>query len=439
MTVENLIEDIVVTGNRLEVRTNATFRRKFLWDDFFVEYNEDIGLDRMDASIYLAPFILNVAQLVWFSNENYRLDSLDVELARSLQLLRDHARALYPRRRWEGELVADRLVGHVRDESIPPADADSVAILFTGGVDSVYSSFCHHPKRQLLITFWGNETPLDMPEKWEQIREQAAAFGERFGHHNLFIKSNAKEIIKRKSLRPDIPVWWPHLQREMGLVGLTIPALVHSDCPTVVISASKTHEFEHADNLEREIGRLRCGGVSVRLEGYQLSRQDKLQHILATCRERGLPVPQFSVCARPSSKSLNCCRCEKCLRTACGILLAGGTPSAFGLPATPEEVVERIEDGFARYRLKMGPGELFFWRDMQEGALKTLAALGRPKLAQTVATFSERFIARDLLAYATHYNRRNRWQHAAKNLLSRHPWLFERLRKAVERRGAFGY
>ena len=209
-----LIRDIIVTDTRIDVKVDERFRDKYLWDDFFVEYGEDLGLANLDPAIVVAPFVLNVVQLVWLSDRNFNVGDLDAELLDSLEDIRAHIKTLYPGRRWGGHLAADRRVARSdRGENMVSV---APARFFTGGVDSIYTCLRRYPERSNLVTVWGNEHPLDFEEKWWLFRENCAAFAAQHGHHIVFAKTNAKEIIKRKSLRPEIPVWWRNLQQGMG-------------------------------------------------------------------------------------------------------------------------------------------------------------------------------------------------------------------------------
>ena len=156
-----LTRDVSVTHNRIDVKVDERFRENYLWDDFFVEYSEDLGLSDMDPAIVIAPFVLNVVQLVWLSDRTFRLDSLDAELVESLGDIRAHIKKLYPGRSWDGQLVPDRSQRSNNAADGPPAR------FFTGGVDSVYTSLRRYPECSRLFAIWGNEHPLDFGEKWQ--------------------------------------------------------------------------------------------------------------------------------------------------------------------------------------------------------------------------------------------------------------------------------
>ena len=154
----------------------------------------------------------------------------------------------------------------------------------------------------------------------------------------MFARTNAKEIIKRKSLRPEIPVWWRNLQQGMGLVGLGIPALVHWGSPSILLASSHTQDFKEAWGSEPEIeGRVRCAGLSAIHDGYEATRQTKVAYIADVCRREGIPCPKLAVCSRPYVRELNCNTCEKCLRTMIGIIVAGGDVEALGFSIVKAE------------------------------------------------------------------------------------------------------
>lgn len=430
----NLIEGIEVTPKRVEVRLNARFRRRYLWDDFFVEYDDDIGLDRMPLTVALAPFILNVVQLVWFSDDRYQFDALDEDLAQSLEAIRPAFQALYPRRRWAGELWVGNTVRNVANAR--SADGKEIDLLFTGGVDSVFTSLYNYPRRQNLITVWGNETALDFEEKWLAFRNQVRDFAGRFGHRNTFLKTNAKEIIRRKSIRPDIPVWWAYVQLGMGLPGLCIPVLHHRGAEAVLISSSQWEGYDYRWGTLPEIDdQVRCAGISVSHQAFDLTRQDKLNYIVAKCRDEALAPPRLTVCSRPYVLELNCQRCEKCLRTMTGIIVAGGDPPDFGFSIPAAEVWERVQGARDRHQLTMAKSELYLWQDIRKHAKAAIA--GRR------STASEGFVGwlaeQDFETYSDEYTRRHRWKDQAKAWLDRNPALFEMTKRVIERRRWFGY
>ena len=247
-----------------------------------------------------------------------------------------------------------------------------MAMLFTGGVDSTFTSLYHHPRPQTLITVWGNETALDFEERWRLLSSQCKSFAGQFGHRNFFIKTNAKEIVRRKRIGPDILVWWRNVQQGMGFLGLCMPGLRHLGEREIMIAATHWQcGYPGAAASAPEIdNRVRCAGISAHQDGFEINRQERLNYIVKKCREQGLPMPALTVCSRPYVRQRNCCECDKCLRTMSGVLAAGGRLDEFGFPLSDDELIDQVQGQFGSGRLKIGDSstKIFHWKAVQEGA-----------------------------------------------------------------------
>ena len=392
----------------------------------------------MDKTVALAPFILNVAPLVWLSGETYEIDALDAELAQAVDEIRREIEGLYPRHRWDGRLEAARLVTNEVDST--PSD-DRLSMLFTGGVDSVYTSLKHYPTPQNLIAVWGNETALDFEDRWRLLSAECENFAGQFGHRNIFIKTNAKEIIKRKRIRPDIRVWWGDVQIGMGLLGLCIPALFRGGGTQIRISSSNWRGgYEGAFGTSPAIDdRVRCAGISGVHEAYDATRQDKLNYIVRKCRDGQLPMHVLRVCSRPYVNEFNCCDCEKCMRTMTGILVAGGELNEFGFPLSPDDVSRWVRGRYYATRLPIDEPVMHDWLSAQTTA-RHVVENGVANSAQTsVKEYLGWLYDLDLEDYSKRFTHRNRWAERAKKVLSINPQLFEFVKTTIERRSWFGY
>lgn len=96
MPKQYLIDKMYLNGNRLTVFGCRQFTRNYLLDDFFVEYDDDVDLRRMDSSILQMPFVVNVIPIIWMSGEQYHMRSLDDNFARFPRELRGAFRGMYP-------------------------------------------------------------------------------------------------------------------------------------------------------------------------------------------------------------------------------------------------------------------------------------------------------------------------------------------------------
>jgi hypothetical protein len=97
---------------------------------------------------------------------------------------------------------------------------------------------------------------------------------------------------------------------------------------------------------------------------FELSRQQKLSRVVAPFMAAGGKL-NLAVCYQPDRgrRGLNCGRCEKCLRTATGLLVAGMHPPDAGIPVSAELL------GHARRSISAGTWDLtndeYLWRDIQ--------------------------------------------------------------------------
>ncbi len=108
-----LIESMLVYKNRIDVIVNEEFKAKYLKSDFFAEYDSEIDLEKLDYSLQIMPFILNVVSIVWISGSHYYIDSMDENLFYSLQKVKKVVEALYPHTSFSGELIPRRLTTNV--------------------------------------------------------------------------------------------------------------------------------------------------------------------------------------------------------------------------------------------------------------------------------------------------------------------------------------
>ena len=104
ITEKNIISKVQVDPHKVTVFPGPPLE-SFLRAPFSVGYDGKIDLRELDHSILITPFLLNVAPLLWILGGNYSIDSMDEDLFRSLEKIRDGFRSMYPEIPWEGELI----------------------------------------------------------------------------------------------------------------------------------------------------------------------------------------------------------------------------------------------------------------------------------------------------------------------------------------------
>ena len=134
--------------------------------------------------------------------------------------------------------------------------------------------------------------------------------------------------------------WWGAAQHGPALAGLAAPPSVARGRERVYIAASHTPDCAMPWGSSPAVDNtIVWSGTRFVHDQYHLSRQAKLDQFVAPYVADGGAL-SLDVCyqRRPEGQSLNCGRCEKCLRTAIGLLAAGVVPQAVGVPLNLEAI-----------------------------------------------------------------------------------------------------
>lgn len=345
--------------NRIDVRINNEFKKAYLRDDFFVEYDEDIDLTALDYSIVTLPFIMNVISLVWISGKEYYIDSMDQDVYDSLERINMLFKLWYPRTQWNGRLIPRKMIAShnsncstaakvVKESGIKPHAAkqgpETIAILFSGGIDSLTASYKNRDKKQLLITAWGQSClPLDHPEIWFPIKEKILDFAKGSGYTNSFLRSNYYYFLNLKklsTLSPDILSWRIETIEDIGWAGLTAPILISKGIPRLHIGSSDSiHRFYPTACNPYIDDNLRFAGLTFKQDQFELTRHDKISYIIDLCRKQSIKKPELIICQKRGG-IINCGICEKCCTTLLSFLSLEEDPRDYGYSTTPEESLE---------------------------------------------------------------------------------------------------
>lgn len=344
---EDLIESYTINKNKLKVIINQEFSDKYLTDDFFAIYDEDIDLNDLDESIALLPFHMNIATIVWISGKTYEVDIMDKDAYRSLKIIKEVFRRLYPKTKWDGELVPRKLRLNKKQQARKDPSQE-IALLFSGGLDSTCSSFYHFAKKQLLITCWGQwDVPLEKPKLWNARKAEFLEFAQQYGHTNSFVKSNYGSFLNHDvltSISPEIPMWREDANEGIGMSGLAAPILVSKGYSRLYIASSFTWNYPYpsAANPFVDNNISLADGIQTRHDLFSLSRIDKLSFLSKMIRKNNLEYPRMKVCS--GRQKSNCCdKCSKCLQTIIALIALGENPKNYGFDIDNEEAIEKAK------------------------------------------------------------------------------------------------
>ena len=363
--MSDLIDELRVEDGTLWVRPVPEFGAPYLADDFWAVYDDGIDLRGMDEAVALMPFVLNAAPVAWVSGRSWLVPAMDRRQAESLPRARETLRRWYPAAAWDGELEARR----VQDTAAGHGDGPPT-LLFSGGVDSTYAAVATPPPAVLTLVR-GNDVALDNAPGWARVVREARSTAERLGHRLVTVESSFRRHFRRDvldAIDPGLPNWWSHAQHGLALIGLAAPVAASHGSRRLLLPATHGDGFSEPWGSDPQLDEhASFGGVAVEHHGFGLTRQGRLRAIVEKADEVGaLPL---RVCySQVGGEGSNCLACEKCLRTATGLLLEAREPLAFGIPLAPDEVERRVRAGYSEARFPSTSTTAFHWADLRERA-----------------------------------------------------------------------
>ena len=335
ITEKNIISKVQVDPDKVTVFPGPPLE-SFLRAPFSVGYDGEIDLRELDHSILITPFLLNVAPLLWILGGNYRIDSMDEDLFRSLEKIRDGFRRMYPEIPWEGELIPHGL----RKNSISEnrGQSPSQVLFFSGGVDSTCSALHCEPEETVLLTIRGHDISLHNDNAWNAVRKQVNDFADIFHFRTRQVYANTFGLLRCGGIHaeyPQLKPWYGKVQHGIGLAGLAFPLAAYSGWDKILFSSSvgtQRKEYAWGSHLFLEPN-LKVNGIQVDYTDADLIWTDKVTEIVSFYRRHPyLEKPFLRICLDEMSGNAvnNCGYCEKCLRGMLALMFNSEDPSEWG-------------------------------------------------------------------------------------------------------------
>jgi len=367
MTTRYLLDELVVDGSRVTAKAHPEFHSRYLSEEFFVEYDNNISLETIDTSILAIPFLLNVLPLVWLSGETYYIDTLDVEFSQSLETIRNVLRRLHPGVAWEGELIAEQMVSHPS-----AATATETAVLFSGGVDSIHTALQHREVPQVLIKILSPRGPglRQSDRDNDAVRAYVRSFAGALGNQGSFAVSNLPYFISSSKLVgvwPRPRRWLIEIQYGLGFVGITAPVIQQRGIKKLLMAGCELDHYGLPSGSHPDIvNSIRWTSVEVLAKGVETKRQQKVSFVHELLSAHRDWRVELKPCLRPKDGFANCCECSKCLQTILGIIGEEGNPREYGFDIEPRVAFQTLKKQIATQQLPLPDvGELLQWIDIQ--------------------------------------------------------------------------
>ncbi|WP_435181733.1 hypothetical protein [Halorussus sp. AFM4] len=337
----------------------------FLDTTFEVEYGVDVG--DVPESVLVVPWLANVSPLAWATGVDVELPRLDERYGESLTAVRRSLRELYPRVIRGSEVRCRELVDNEADRG-----DGNAAVLFSGGVDALHTYRRHRDEDPTLVSIHGFDVDLDDPDAWRDKKERVDAFARKRGLESVSVRTNMMSFMEdfmldahfRRHLQSD---WYDAVQQGLGITGLCAPLAYAEGLDTIYMAdgASETYDIK-VGNHPSVVDNIAWSGTAVRSDGYEFTRQEKIEAMADF-----LETEDISPHTCLKSGAGNCSECEKCLRTAFGLVLAGLDPNRHGYDVDGGSF-EYARDRFAGGEWRLGPAKAVMWRDLQDHARRDL-------------------------------------------------------------------
>lgn len=332
------IKNIKIEDNRIDVFFNISESLEKYFNGskhFWVEYS--IPLDGVPISVAIIPFICNVLPIIWITNSELELKELDKTFFDSIKDFKEGYINMYPTMEFGGKVSVEKLI----DNNCKTLD--KTALLFSGGVDAFSSLVGLVDRNPELVTIWGADITESNSEAWRKIDTHIKEVSKEFNLEYRVIRSNLRTFIDNSNLSTLIvrsgDNYWHGFQHGIGMLGLTAPYASKQGIKNIYISSSFSEEIKKASLLvdKKTItcasdpsidNYVKFGETSVIHYQYEMSRQDKLRNICLYSQNSTQRI-SLRVCWE-SALGDNCCKCEKCYRTICGLWAEGADPVNYG-------------------------------------------------------------------------------------------------------------
>jgi len=357
--MEIKIGKVNVSDNEVQFKLQVSrpLRNYFLTDTSYVRYDSAIDLKKVGHSVLAIPMVSLIAPIAWAVGADVLIEELDAAYLQALGKIRDVFQGFHPQFSFSTTIS-------VRELILNEFGGDRSGLLFSGGVDSLTSYLRHRDEKPDLVSIWGLPDIPPFEEKfWSRMWADICSLANHEGVRAFQVKTDMWRNINRELLGKRFGVlWYGGVAAGLWLLGLSAPVTAARGIKTMIIASSYTADYVKPRGFHPLIDHnVSWADVRVVHDGYELSRQQKLQYL---CRRENLDhLSNLRVC-RDSALRTNCGNCEKCFRTIAGLVAAGVNPSQCNFDVDTK-TLPRIKDCFIKGKMALREGELFMWGDIQ--------------------------------------------------------------------------
>ena len=290
---------------------------------------------QLDIPLWADPFVVAFLAPCMYSNEDIRVEApVSRRLLETIPRIQDTYHAWFAGFN-KIEIRCAEMHGPAYTTSSPGASS-----MFSGGLDSWYTLLKNQSEITHLLLIRGFEVKSDDDALWERAARGASNAARSLGKTAVFVETNLKRHvdISHRNCKWGKPYpglfWITCLGSALAAVSLCLQGIV---LKAYIPSSYQTKDlFAHGSHPDLD-PLWSTDNVQFIHDGNELNRLGKMR---AQLSKSPVALQNLRVCWQNIPDVLNCCRCEKCLRTMIVLRLCGvlDQATAFHKPLTMGKV-----------------------------------------------------------------------------------------------------
>lgn len=315
-TKENSIKYVQVTDKALSL---------YFSEPLFIQYEFD--LSDIPESILNIPYVANLYPICWFLGATLRVKSLDQTFYNSIERVKQEFGKYYP------EIIVKNSKLLVENLETNTYENKQSTMLFSGGVDALYTYSKLDSSDVQLVTIHGADIEINNTAQWRKIQEVNRKLPLTVQNPKFFLRSNVRNFYAfkvEKLIYNNTQDWWTCIQHGLALTSLLAPIAYKNGIGKVYIGSTLDDSkntmpwgSSYIDNF------IAWGATQVIHHGQEANRFNKMRLLCEYFEEKKIPTP-FRVCYHHLNTKLNCSECTKCYRAIMTLIVLGKDPRNFG-------------------------------------------------------------------------------------------------------------
>lgn len=366
MTINNRI-----VINRLPAPENQLFYKfeypenvnKFFQSDTLrIKY--EFSVTNLPQGILMVPAVAQIAPVAWVRGSDIEVTCLEESFYNSYKTIQHNIMSLLPALYCQSDIYYEHLDKFSMSGS-------RTGLMFTTGLDSYSALIRRQAQVTDLLYVRGADVPLKYDEVLETVIKNSRNTAKNYNKKHHVVEIDTWGFFNWDSLNNEYQGllnkdWWELIQHGISLLGAVIPICSNEGITNVLISSTFSSDMPELNGSHPLIDENIHWGENTQVShvDFDLSRQEKIRKVIKPWAINGGEYPWLRVCYQ-HWELFNCCKCEKCCQTICGLLVEGIDPRDCGFPDYNSTTLHYIQDKLTTGKFMRNKAELYFWKDIQ--------------------------------------------------------------------------